>query len=343
MSKKATEKSEKHKKHEKREKREKHEKAESEERNDRPMRIGVVGMGPVGTVLVAHLMEAGALVVPCEMNPLVIDAMKKKGLHLESTIVKSVKITEACYSIQELKMYDLDVIVIAVKTPGLRKVVDQIKEIVTDRMYVVVAQNGIDNEVTVARAVGDDRTLRMVINYAGNKSAPNITHVSFFNPPNYIAPLLPNGDDVAKRFAEMLNAAGLTTEIPEDIQDYVWEKAILNSALSAVCAITRKTMKDVMDYPLTLELVEALIDESVRIADAEGIDLGKKFRRFSVRYLKNAGHHRPSMLVDIEEGRRTEIDNLNGKMVYYGHKHCLPTPLNQSVTALIHLIEHSPE
>ena len=96
-----------------------------------------------------------------------------------------------------------------------------------------------------------------------------------------------------------------------------------------------------MDFPMTLELVEGLIDESVRIADAEGIDLGKKFRRFCIRYLKNAGHHRPSMLMDIESGRRTEIDQLNGKMVHYGHKHCLPTPLNTMATALVHLLEYS--
>ncbi len=102
-------------------------------------------------------------------------------------------------------------------------------------------------------------------------------------------------------------------------------------------------MKDVLDFPQTLDLVEAIIDESVRVAEKEGIDLGKKFRRFCIRYLKNAGHHRPSMLTDLEEGRHTEIDWLNGKIVDYGKKHYLPTPLNQSVTALIHMLELSPE
>ena len=183
----------------------------------------------------------------------------------------------------------------------------------------------------------------MVINYAGNMSERNTVHVSFFNPPNYVASMMPQGNHMAEKVAELLNSAGLETEIPEDIQDFVWEKAILNAALSAVCAITRRTMKDVMSFPKTLELVEAIIDESARVADVEGIELGKKFRRFCIQYLKNAGHHRPSMLVDLEDGRRTEIDFLNGKIVEYGRKHYLPTPLNQSVTALIHMLEYSPE
>ncbi len=167
----------------------------------------------------------------------------------------------------------------------------------------------------------------------------NSVHVSFFNPPNYVASLADGGNAMAQRFADLLNSVKLETEIPRDIQDYVWEKAILNAALSAVCAITRRTMKEVMDFPRTLELVEGIIDESVRVAEMERIELGNKFRRFCIRYLKNAGHHRPSMLVDLENGDPTEIDQLNGKIVQYGRKHCLPTPLNQSVTALVHLME----
>jgi 2-dehydropantoate 2-reductase len=183
----------------------------------------------------------------------------------------------------------------------------------------------------------------MVVNFAGNMSDLNMVHVSFFNPPNYLAALMPQGEEMAKRVVDLFNSANLQTEIPEDILDYVWEKAILNASLSAVCAITRKTMKEVMDFPMTLELVEAIIDESVLIAEKERIELGNKFRRFCVRYLKNAGHHRPSMLVDLENGHKTEIDQLNGRIVYYGRKHYLPTPLNQSVTALVHLLEYSAE
>jgi 2-dehydropantoate 2-reductase len=304
------------------------------------MRVGIIGVGPVGATLTVFLKEAGAMVVPCDAIAARIDAIKKRGIRLTHTIEKHVPINHACYTVQELGMYDLEAIVIAVKTPDLKKVIAQIKDIDNKKIHVICAQNGIDNEVEIGRVFGDNRTHRMAINYAGNMADDSTVHVSFFNPPNYIASLVDAGNEMSQRFADLLNAAGLETKIPTDIQDHVWEKAILNAALSAICAITRRTMKEVMDFPATCELVEMIIDESVRVAEAERIELGNKFRRFSLRYLKNAGHHRPSMLVDLENGDPTEIDQLNGRIVFYGRKHCLPTSLNQSVTAMIHLLEN---
>ena len=179
----------------------------------------------------------------------------------------------------------------------------------------------------------------MVLNYAGNMIDAHTVRVSFFNPPNYVAALMPQGDAMAERIAALLNSVDFDIEIPDDIQDYVWEKVILNAALGPVCAITGHTMKDVMDYPPAAALVESIVDESVRVAKAEGIELGRKFRQYCVRYLKNTGHHHPSILVDIENGRPTEIDWLNGKIVEYGRKHYIPTPINLSISVMIHLLE----
>ena len=308
-------------------------------RSRKEYRVGVVGLGPVGSTLAVHLQEAGASVILCEISSKIADAVKESGITLTNVFEKHADFSRICNSVQAMRMYDLDLAVIAVKTPYLKNVVQQLAEIDSDRLYVMCAQNGIDNEMEVARVFGEDRTLRMVVNYAGNMSSLNSVHVSFFNPPNYLAAMSPHGEASAVRVVQMLNSVGLETKIPDDIQDHVWAKAILNAALSAVCAITRRTMKEVMDSEETLELVEAIIDESVRVAEMEKVELGRKFRRFCIRYLKNAGHHRTSMMLDLENGQPTEIDQLNGRIVCYGRKHCLPTPLNQMVTALVHTLE----
>ena len=307
----------------------------------KPMRVGIVGMGPVGSTLTVFLKEAGAIVVPCDSSPGRIDAIRKDGIRLTHVFDKFVKVSHACYTIQELGMHDLDLIVIAVKTPDLSKALEQILEIDDGKLHVMCAQNGIDNEVEIGRKFSDHRTHRLVINYAGNMVDGSTVHASFFNPPNYVACLGDGGNQLVKRFADMLNSVGLETEIPVDIQDHVWSKAILNASVSAICAITRRTMKEVMDFPDSCDLAEALIDECVMVAEKERIELGNKFRRFSLRYLKNAGHHRPSMLVDLENGDPTEIDYLNARIVDYGRKHCVPTPLNQALTAMVHLLERS--
>jgi len=309
--------------------------------NKAQLRVGVIGMGPIGSTLAARLIDAGAFVVPCDVDREKIDMIKKAGIRLEHKIDREVSVTEACYSAQELQRYDLDLVAIAVKTPSLEKVVSALKKATPERAFVMCAQNGLDNELEIARAFGKDRTLRMVVNYAGSMSAPNTVHVTFFNPPNYIAALTPMGKAVASTTAQLLSSVSLKTEVPGNIQSYVWEKVILNAALAPVCAITRLTMKDVMDSPQGLEIVKAIIDESVRVAEAEGIKFGKDFRQFCIKYLKGGGYHRPSMLVDLENGLRTEIDRLNGRIVEYGRKHDLPTPFNQTITALVHMLESS--
>lgn len=305
------------------------------------LRVGIVGMGPIGSTLAAHLIEAGAFVVPCDINRNRIDQMKKMGIRLEGKIQKEVDVTEGCYSVQELGRNDLDLVAISVKTSYLRDVTTQLLGMTSKKPFVMCVQNGLDNELEVAKVVGEDRTLRMVINYAGGMSDSNSVHVTFFNPPNYVAALTPKGRTIEKQFAELLSSAGLETEIPDDIQHYVWEKVILNAALAPVCAITRLTMKEAIDFPEGLELAEAIVEESLQVAKAEGIEFDEDFKDFCVNYLKKGGYHRPSMLVDLEKGLPTEIDYLNGRIAEYGQKHNLLTPVNQSITTLIHLLEYS--
>jgi len=309
--------------------------------NRAQLRVGVIGMGPIGSTLAAHLIDAGAFVIPCDVDREKIDIIKKAGIRLEHKIQKEVSVAEACYSAGELESYDPDLVAIAVKTPNLTKVISQLSEVISERTFVMCTQNGLDNEQEISRAIGADRTLRMVVNYAGSMSAPNVVHVAFFNPPNYVAALTSQGKTKASTIAELLSSVDLKTEIPGNIQTQVWEKAILNAALAPVCAITRLTMMDVMDFPQGLEIVTAIIDESVRVAEAEGIGFDEDFRQSCVKYLKGGGYHRPSMLVDLENGLQTEIDHLNGRIAEYGRKHGLPTPFNQTITALVHMLEHS--
>ena len=304
------------------------------------LRVGVVGLGPVGSVLAAHLIDAGAFVVSCDVDREKIDAFRKSGIRLEHTIQKEVKVAEACCSIQELGKYDLDLVTVSVKTPSLEAVASLLLEALPQRTFVMCAQNGLDNEQIIARILGKDRTLRMVVNYAGGMTTPNTVHVMFFNSPNYISALTPKGEAMAGTVADLLSSADLRTEISDNIQKHVWEKVILNAALSPVCAITRLTMKDVMDSPRGLDMVTAIIDESIHVAEVAGFGFGEGFRESCLTYLKGGGYHRPSMLVDLENGLPTEVDYLNGKIMEYGHNHGLPTPVNQTITALVHLLEH---
>ena len=81
-----------------------------------------------------------------------------------------------------------------------------------NKIYAVSAQNGIDVEQMLADVFGESKTLRMVINFAGNLNAPNIVKVTFFNPPNYVASLDDTGVKAAEKLAIYLNSVGLKTK-----------------------------------------------------------------------------------------------------------------------------------
>jgi len=133
---------------------------------------------------------------------------------------------------------------------------------------------------------------------------------------------------------------GLKTEQTNSfsIIDKIWEKTILNAALSPLCAISRLTMKEAMHNGDTLEIIEQILYEAVQVANAEEIKLPENFIKLAIRYLSNAGNHMPSLAVDLINKRETEIDYMNGKIVDYGRKHYIKTPINLVLTNLVNAI-----
>ncbi|MFH1700919.1 MAG: 2-dehydropantoate 2-reductase [Candidatus Zixiibacteriota bacterium] len=303
------------------------------------LRVAVIGMGPVGSVLAAHFAKAGVYVVACDIIPERMENIENSGIRLSNTIEFKTDVSDICTSIDKLKTHDLDLAVVSVKTTANEKVMAQLSRIASDKLYVLCAQNGLDAEAEAVRVFGPEKAMRMVVNYAGGVENNDLVNVTFFNPPNYVAALSPKSEEMVKTVTNLLNSANLKTEIPEDILFYVWEKVILNSSLSAMCAITGKTMKQVMDFDLSVEIVRGIIDEGVAVAAKENIKFREDFADFCIGYLKKAGHHRPSMWVDIDAGAPTEVDYLNGKIVEYGLKHGISTPVNKTITAQVHLME----
>src|SRR3990170_2603922 len=104
-------------------------------------------------------------------------------------------------------------------------------------------------------------------------------------------------------------------------------------------AVTGKTMGEVIDDPILFHLVDALIKEGVAVARANEFTLGSNFYPYCIDYIRNAGHHKPSMLQDIEAGRRTEVDYINGKIVEYGAQAGVATPYNTMIRGIVKALE----
>lgn len=305
-------------------------------------KIGIIGLGPVGLVLAAHLKEAGCHVEICDLEKEKMNLIRNNGVKLVGKINKTVFFDYTHTSISALLENDLDILISAVKAYHVDSVLKQVEKQISKDLFLLIAQNGIDIKVKYTSHFDESQILRMVINYAGNLQAPNVVNVTFFNPPNYIGSIDDSRMDVSEWMASILTEMNLETLSKDSflISNQIWQKTILNAALSPLCAISRMTMKEAMAHPDTLEIVEQIILEAIEVAKAEEIKFGDNFVKLCIRYLKNAGDHFPSLAVDLLSLKPTEIDYMNGKIVEYGKKHYIRTPLNLTFTNLVKAISH---
>lgn len=306
----------------------------------RKFTYGIIGVGPVGGILAAHLARSGEKVVPVDILKNHLNKIRDEGLRISGYTDLKTRIKDVCYSISELKRHDVDVVFVAVKACILEKIIPELKEAIKPQTHVVSYQNGLDTERVLAEHFGEDRVLRVVINYAGNFVENGHIKMSFFNKPNYIGTISTETEEFAKRLAQVMTSATLDTEFTKEIRKYVWEKVILNSAMSALCAVTKQRMKEAMEFDPTRKIIEGLTREGIMVARACGYEYGEDFFHFCIDYLQKAGYHKPSMLIDVENRRPTEIEFLNGKIVECGLEHGVEVPYNLTITNLVKAIEN---
>ncbi len=295
----------------------------------------MIGIGPVGGILAAHLAAAGEDVVVVDILEGHLEEIRENSLRISGVIDIEARIPKAYMSISDLADHDLDYLFVAVKAPVLPRILREVGRVVREDTKVISYQNGLDTELMVAEHVNPDNVFRGVINYAGMCKGRGHIKMTFFNGPNYVGPVNGGSWDAAQEIAEMMSMASLECEPTREVRTYVWEKVILNCALSSLCAVTGRTMKEIMETPETYELVEHLLKEAIAVAEADGCQFGPGFYDHCVDYLKKAGDHKPSMLIDVECKRPTEIDFLNCKVLDYGERYGIPTPYNHFVTNMV--------
>ena len=300
-----------------------------------PQSFAVVGAGPVGCVLAAFLAKGGYDVTLCDVMPELLEPALDPGIKIEGAETLQQVVSRTCTSVDDLADHAPDVIFLTVKANALPLIASAIGDFSRDGMYVVSWQNGIDTELAVSRVLGGKAVMRAVVNYGCGLLAPARVRMPFHHPPHYLQELDPESMPAAVAIATLLSKCGLVTNHTDQIIPMVWRKSIMNACMNPVCAVTGLSMAQVMNDPIVFETVNSLVKECVKVARANEISLGWNYYPFSIEYLEGAGDHKPSMLVDIEMKRRTEIDFINGKIIEYGEQAGVETPYNSTVLSLV--------
>jgi 2-dehydropantoate 2-reductase len=304
--------------------------------------VGIIGLGPVGSILAAHLIRSGENVIVEDAMPNILLKIKKDGLNVSGIVQLAVKADKVASSLAELAQFQPDIVFIVIKACYLRPLLPELKQVYTPKMKIVSFQNGLGNEQFIAENLGIDTVYRVVINYAGNLLGPGNAVMNWFQPPNYVGVLhkgMYKTDETTKQIEDILTAAGLKTEESKGIMRHIWEKNILNSALCSICAVTGQTMAEAMQYVHSRNLALKLLEEGLNVAKADGYDFGSDALTKFTAYLEKGGAHKPSMLIDVENKRPTEVDFMSGAIGRYGEKYKFPTPVNSVFTALLKTIE----
>ena len=303
----------------------------------------VIGAGPIGSILFAHLWKQGMPVSVVDINRQRILRMKSSGLVVKDPRNQMI----GDFEVRPTELYDAlddirstpDVVFVCVKTHYLGDVVSSLATRFANIPPVVIVENGLDNEEFAAETIGRQKVLRCVINYAGMMSSDSEVQITFFNRPNYLGVMEVKNRALAERLARQLTEAGIETQYADDIKKYEWKKAILNACLAPLSAITGLTMKDIMDTQYLRAIVESLLQEGIEIGEKAGVAFPPDFFDFSLSYLAKGGYHKPTMLMDIESGCSTEIEFLNGRMIEYADRAGVDCPCNRMITSLIRGLE----
>ena len=138
---------------------------------------------------------------------------------------------------------------------------------------------------------------------------------------------------------DALTRAGLKARIVEDILVAQWNKMFTNVGINAATALTGLPNGALLEVPELKALVAAAVTEAAAVAAGAGIKTGVDPVALTFRVIRDTAGNRSSTLQDIARGKRTEIDALNGQICELGRKYEVPTPVNDTLTALVKGLE----
>jgi 2-dehydropantoate 2-reductase len=304
------------------------------------MRVCVVGCGAVGSLFAANLAQLEEVEVwAYDLAREHVDAINEYGLRLSGAgdVVGRVRAT---FEPSELPACDFGIV--ATKAMHTDAAIEATAHAFAERGCVATVQNGIGNEEALARHVG--RVIRGTTFPAGKVVEPG--HVQWdVKGDTTLGPFEPEPAPMEEieRLADACRRAGMPTSAVPDARGPQWRKVIFNAATNPVGALTRLTHGRVCERPELRRVVSSLVDEGKAVAAAQEIELDADPEDLIDHAAKPevAYDHKASMLQDVEAGRQTEVDYLNGGIVRFGEQHGVPTPLNAAIWALVRGLEAS--
>ncbi|HZT45130.1 MAG TPA: 2-dehydropantoate 2-reductase [Gaiellaceae bacterium] len=298
------------------------------------MRIAVVGAGAMGSVYAGLLAAAGHEVWAVDTWQEHVDAIRERGLRVAGASGDRVVPIRATTDPAEAA--EAELVILATKATDVAAAAESARPLVGPETLVVSIQNGLGGPDVAAQVLGDERVaVGVAEGFGASIVAPGHAHHHGFG----LIRLGERGGPVTPRLeaaAQVWREARFSVRTFDDVERLVWEKLACNVAFSGTCTILGRTIGEVIDDPEAWSVASACAEEAFAVGRAAGVAF-----EFDdpVAYVRAFGEEirgaKPSMLLDLEAGRRSEVDFINGAIPRVGGEVGVPAPVNQAVTALV--------
>jgi 2-dehydropantoate 2-reductase len=317
------------------------------------MKFAIYGAGATGSYLGAKLSLGGSDVALVARGTQ-LNAIKEDGIRVQSpTGALSVKpyVTDDPRNIGIV-----DFIFLTVKAHSLTDIATNLSPLLGTDTAIVSAQNGIpwwyfqmhggrldgsylqsvDPNQSIANSIRNESIVGCIVYPSTEILSPGVVrHIEGDRFP--IGELDGSSSDRCKKLSRALIKAGLRAPIRPDIRTELWAKLMGNIAFNPLSALTKTTLYEITEDRYLSEVAKAIMHEAETVAEAISVKLRVTVdQRFSGA--KRVGEHKTSMLQDLENGRRLELDSIVGAVLEIGGWFGIPMPYTQTIYACLNLL-----
>lgn len=302
------------------------------------MKILIMGTGGVGGYYGGLLAQQGNEVTfiarGSHLYAIRHEGLKVKSVHGDFTVFP------ANAKEDPARVEPVDLILFCVKAYSTDEAAEAIRPAVGPQTVVMSLQNGVEAAERIGKVVGLEHVIGATTWLSSAVEAPGvIRQVSQFR--RIVFGELGGGpSERIQSIYEVLNQTGITVEVSEDIRKVLWTKLVFIAAVSSIGSLSRLPMGDYRSIPETRSLLSSIMQEVESVARAQAIRLDENVIQNWLQFIDDAAPQiRPSMQLDVETGRRTELESMVGVIGRKGRELGVPTPVADFVYASLLPVE----
>jgi 2-dehydropantoate 2-reductase len=293
--------------------------------------ILVIGAGAVGGVFGAHLAKHHPN-ISFLLRPRTREAIEKNGLCIRSGSETCIVHPNVTSDVKDLPQPDL--IILGIKAYDLPETLQQIEPLLGNTPLILTLQNGVTIEESILAKFPRAQVIGGVAFIYSKIVEPGVID-HYKRGSVVIGDLSGEVTPTVQAIAQLFANAQIPCEVSKDIRRAKWEKMCWNCAFNPLTVLLDDCIAKALDHPEMLSLIHAVVGEAAAIAKAHKVLLSDTIPDQVVKWSEEIRDIHTSMFDDWKAGHPTEIHQLNGYIVDEGRKLGIPTPVNETLTALI--------